>query len=161
AGRVACAARIRRISKKGLHAPRVADGTHARLRNRAPRRSHHRGPSRMIEFSARFRRCLAGLALLLVAPWCAAQQSATDVSSLLLGQQGDASTSAVRTAAAEARPMQQDAVPPTDAAALLGTEYLPDEDAMFGAQLFQPGMTKTYGQGFNADYTLAIGDRVA
>lgn len=115
----------------------------------------------MIEFSARFRRCLAGLALLLVAPWCAAQQSATDVSSLLLGQQGDASSSAVRTGAAETRPMQQDAVPPTDAAALLGTEYLPDEDAMFGAQLFQPGMTKTYGQGFNADYTLAIGDRVA
>src|SRR5690606_17024871 len=28
-------------------------------------------------------------------------------------------------------------------------------------QLFQPGMGQTYGQGFNADYTLAIGDRVA
>ena len=32
---------------------------------------------------------------------------------------------------------------------------------MFGAQLFQPGMGHGYGQGFNADYTLAIGDRVA
>jgi protein involved in polysaccharide export with SLBB domain len=47
-----------------------------------------------------------------------------------------------------------------DAAELLGTAYSPGEDSMFGAQLFQPGMAQIYGVGFNADYVLAIGDRV-
>src|SRR5690606_13397544 len=48
-----------------------------------------------------------------------------------------------------------------DAADLLGTTYAPGEDAMFGEQLFQPGIAQTYGVGFNEDYELAIGDRVA
>ncbi len=48
----------------------------------------------------------------------------------------------------------------TDAADLLGTAYLPGEDAMFGEQLFQPGVVQTYGVGFNQDYVLAIGDRI-
>src|SRR5690606_15079467 len=48
-----------------------------------------------------------------------------------------------------------------DAADLLGTDYTPDEDAMFGEQLFQPGTAQTYGVGFNEDYVLAIGDRVS
>jgi hypothetical protein len=51
--------------------------------------------------------------------------------------------------------------PGTDAADLLGTTYEPGEDAMFGEQLFQPGIVQTYGVGFNEDYVLAIGDRVA
>lgn len=49
----------------------------------------------------------------------------------------------------------------TDAADLLGTAYTPGEDAMFGQQLFQPGVVQTYGVGFNEDYVLAIGDRIA
>ena len=48
----------------------------------------------------------------------------------------------------------------TDAAELLGTAYRPGLEAMFGAQLFQAGVSQVYGVGFNADYVLAIGDRV-
>jgi hypothetical protein len=48
----------------------------------------------------------------------------------------------------------------TDAAELLGTGYRPGDDAMFGEQLFQPGVSQVYGVGFNANYVLAIGDRV-
>ena len=48
----------------------------------------------------------------------------------------------------------------TDAAELLGTEYDPGEDAMFGQQLFQPGVEQTYGVGLNDEYEIAIGDRV-
>ena len=51
--------------------------------------------------------------------------------------------------------------PTADAADLLGTEYSPREDAMFGEQLFQPGTAQTYGVGFNENYEIAIGDRVA
>lgn len=124
----------------------------------------------MIELSTRLRRGLAGFALLLlVAPWSAAQESADDVSSLLLGQQQSGSAAAARARRAEAAEAAQarradelgEEPETTDAASLLGTQYLPEEGAMFGAQLFQPGMTKSYGQGFNDDYTLAIGDRVA
>lgn len=50
--------------------------------------------------------------------------------------------------------------PATDAAKLLGTEYEPGEGAMFGQQLFQPGITQTYGVGLNENYEIAIGDRV-
>jgi len=49
----------------------------------------------------------------------------------------------------------------TDAAELLGTGYEPGEDAMFGEQLFQPGIEQTYGVGLNDEYVIAIGDRVA
>ena len=49
----------------------------------------------------------------------------------------------------------------TDAAELLGTEYEPGEDAMFGEQLFQPGIAQTYGVGLNDEYKIAIGDRIA
>jgi len=49
----------------------------------------------------------------------------------------------------------------TDAAELLGTDYEPGEDAMFGKQLFQPGIEQTYGVGLNNEYEIAIGDRVA
>jgi protein involved in polysaccharide export with SLBB domain len=48
-----------------------------------------------------------------------------------------------------------------DAADLLGTSYRPTEEAMFGEQLFQPGTAQTYGVGFNQNYEIAIGDRVA
>src|SRR5690606_39116674 len=50
--------------------------------------------------------------------------------------------------------------PQSDAAELLGTAYVPGEDAMFGEQLFQPGVAQVYGVGFNEDYVVAIGDRV-
>ena len=49
----------------------------------------------------------------------------------------------------------------TDAAELLGTVYDPGDDAMFGQQLFQPGVEQTYGVGLNDEYEIAIGDRVA
>ena len=49
----------------------------------------------------------------------------------------------------------------TDAAELLGTEYDPGDDAMFGQQLFQPGVEQTYGVGLNDEYEISIGDRVA
>jgi protein involved in polysaccharide export with SLBB domain len=68
--------------------------------------------------------------------------------------------------AAVALPMElQTNLPPmtesaTDAAELLGTEYDPGEDAMFGQQLFQPGVEQTYGVGLNDEYEIAIGDRV-
>ena len=48
----------------------------------------------------------------------------------------------------------------TDAAELLGTAYEPGEGAMFGEQLFQPGIAQTYGVGLNDQYVIAIGDRV-
>ena len=49
----------------------------------------------------------------------------------------------------------------TDAAELLGTEYVPGDDAMFGEQFFQPGIAQTYGVGLNEEYEIALGDRVA
>ncbi len=57
-------------------------------------------------------------------------------------------------------PVQQ---PTTDAATLLtGDDAAPaDGEAMFGEQLFRPGAPQAYGAGFNPDYMLAIGDRVA
>src|SRR5690606_14859346 len=166
ARRIACAARIRRISEKGLYAPRAVDGTHAGLWNRAAGRSHNRGPSRMTEYRTRFRRWFAGAVLLLAGSWTAAQQtSLNDVSSLLTGQQTTAGAASLRARTADSSVSVADELgtprETMDAAALLGTEYRPAEGAMFGAQLFQPGMSKSYGQGFNDNYTLAIGDRVA
>jgi protein involved in polysaccharide export with SLBB domain len=81
-----------------------------------------------------------------------------DISSILLQQQTEGATQAAR----ERRvlPLTEER-PDTDAASLLGTQYDPGEDAMFGAQLFQPGMGRMYSTGFNADYTLAIGDQVS
>src|SRR5690606_35863380 len=35
------------------------------------------------------------------------------------------------------------------------------EGAMFGEQLFQPGIVQTYGVGFNENYQIAIGDRLS
>ena len=57
-------------------------------------------------------------------------------------------------------PVQQ---PTTDAATLLAGEEADaaDGEAMFGEQLFRPGAPQAYGAGFNPDYMLAIGDRVA
>jgi len=49
----------------------------------------------------------------------------------------------------------------TDAAELLGTDYEPGKGAMFGKQLFQPGIEQTYGVGLNDEYEIAIGDRLA
>lgn len=123
----------------------------------------------MIEFSTQFRRRLAGVALLLVTQWCAAQQSPNDIQPLLLGESATsrpASTQARADAllrSGEGTPEASSAAPDftTNAAELLGTSYQPGEDAMFGAQLFQPGMGETYyGTGFNANYTLAIGDQL-
>ena len=61
--------------------------------------------------------------------------------------------------------LQTNLPPMTDdganAASLLGTAYVPGENAMFGEQLFQPGVVQTYGVGFNENYTIALGDRIA
>jgi protein involved in polysaccharide export with SLBB domain len=86
-----------------------------------------------------------------------AQQTPTDISSLL-NQRAQGENSRPVELPTNMPPMT---APPADAAALLGTEYSPGEDAMFGEQLFQPGTTQTYGVGFNAEYVLAIGDRVS
>ena len=58
------------------------------------------------------------------------------------------------------RQLQTDLPPMTndgsDASSLLGTDVCtPDEDAMFGEQLFQPGVVQTYGVGFNENYSIA------
>lgn len=49
----------------------------------------------------------------------------------------------------------------TDAATLLGAGLPAVEETMFGEQLFRPGSARSYGAGFNPDYTLSIGDQVA
>ena len=48
----------------------------------------------------------------------------------------------------------------TNAARLLGGEQDDNGQAMFGSQLFRPGTEQTFGVGLNADYIIAIGDRV-
>lgn len=113
-------------------------------------------------------RWLAGLALFVLAvqvTFAQQQPQPGDVSSILLGQRNAQIDSVQRPEQAQADLQEPSAIGaernPMSAAALLGTDYEPAEDAMFGVQLFQPGMGQTYGHGFNADYTLAIGDRVA
>ncbi len=126
----------------------------------------------MIRSTAHVHRWWAAFVLLAAAPFCAAQQSSEDVTTLMLGQESAGSAAAARARAraeaardAEAEAADAAALTETpeqmDAASLLGTRYTPAENTMFGAQLFQPGMAKSYGQGFNEDYTLAIGDRVS
>jgi protein involved in polysaccharide export with SLBB domain len=101
-------------------------------------------------------RCqLAGAAWLLLAQATPAQQPPIDFQTLLEQR------SQIETPAELPTNMPPMTEATTDAADLLGTEYTPGEDAMFGEQLFQPGTAQTYGVGFNADYVLAIGDRVA
>lgn len=102
------------------------------------------------------------VAWLLVMQAAVAQQTQSDIESLL-GQRSEIEQQRSQIEpgtelATDVPPMTD---PSADAAELLGTEYMPDEDAMFGEQLFQPGAVQTYGVGFNADYELAIGDRVA
>src|SRR5688500_780448 len=113
---------------------------------------------------------LAGAAVLaFAAQWCLAQQSPgtdplridplnTNPRGLTLpptngGYQGGA-------AGTPPFPVQQQ---DTDAAALLGGQGAEqaDGEAMFGEQLFRPGAPQAFGAGFNPDYALAIGDRVA
>ena len=106
---------------------------------------------------------LAGVAMLaFAAQWCLAQQTPDPLNtnprgltrppSTIEEQQGPAGTPPY--------PVQQ---PTTDAATLLAGEEAAsaDEEAMFGEQLFRPGAPQAYGAGFNPDYMLAIGDRVA
>jgi protein involved in polysaccharide export with SLBB domain len=97
----------------------------------------------------------------------AAAQTQTDLEDLLQGRREAAQvpqqvppidTLPEQEQERDLRPMTE---PTADAADLLGTTYIPGEDAMFGEQLFQPGTEQTYGVGFNKDYQIAIGDRVA
>jgi protein involved in polysaccharide export with SLBB domain len=114
-------------------------------------------------------------AILLVAQYSAAQQvSQAEIEAQLqqrssiereLGQLGRGSQPEFPSAIDLPMELQTN-LPPmteaaTDAAELLGTEYEPGEDAMFGQQLFQPGVEQTYGVGLNEQYEIAIGDRVA
>jgi protein involved in polysaccharide export with SLBB domain len=117
---------------------------------------------------------LAGATCLLAMQAGMAQESESDVASVLTQRQQaqQAIESMQNQQSQEAQTVQgpqspaelQSDLPPmtegTDAAELLGTDYSPGEDAMFGEQLFQPGVSQAYGVGFNADYVLAIGDRV-
>lgn len=130
-------------------------------------------------FTSRFRGLTAAICLATAFP-VLAQQSQTEIEALLqqqqqqqqrsqierqIGQLGDLSQlpppsplDAPGELQVELPPMTQSA---TDAAELLGTDYVPGEDAMFGEQLFQPGIAQTYGVGFNENYVMAIGDRIA
>jgi protein involved in polysaccharide export with SLBB domain len=107
-------------------------------------------------------RCLAFAACLLFTQGVAAQQQQqNDIEALLeqrsqveQGQDIDRPSDL----ATDLPPMTDEGA---DAATLLGTEYTPGENAMFGEQLFQPGIAQTYGVGFNDNYVLAIGDRVS
>ena len=99
---------------------------------------------------------------LLAGPLASAQ---TDLPHMLQGapQSGQVSQIPQRI---ESPPELQTDLPPmteptSDAADLLGSSYSPGEDAMFGEQLFQPGIAQTYGVGFNETYEIAIGDRIA
>ncbi|MEX2123386.1 MAG: polysaccharide biosynthesis/export family protein [Woeseia sp.] len=101
-------------------------------------------------------RCwLAGAGCVLVMQVGLAQQTPSDITSVLTQRQQMDNPSELPT---DMPPMTE---PASDAAELLGTEYMPGEDAMFGEQLFQPGTSQTYGVGFNDDYVLAIGDRLS
>ena len=114
---------------------------------------------------------LAVTALFLVGVAAAKQQSENDIEALL--QQRTQMDDLPSVEEQNALPPQLQSpqrletnFPPTtddgsDAASLLGTTYTPDEDAMFGEQLFQPGIAQTYGVGFNENYSIAVGDRVA
>ena len=108
---------------------------------------------------------LVAAALLLLAQVGLAQQSQADFETLL-EQRSQApqqpnqlppidSPSELRT---DLPPMTE---PTADAADLLGTAPTPGDGAMFGEQLFQPGIAQTYGVGFNEGYEIAIGDRIA
>ena len=91
----------------------------------------------------------------------------TDMESVLQGnvRSGQLPPEAQREQIESPRVLRTDLPPMTDttadAADLLGTSYSPDENAMFGEQLFQPGTEQTYGVGFNENYEIAIGDRVS
>jgi protein involved in polysaccharide export with SLBB domain len=125
-----------------------------------------------LSFSAR---CwLAASGLLLALQGAVAQQSQADIDALLqqrsqiereieqLGQRSQTAPLPPIDSSSEPQtnlpPMTE---PAADAADLLGTTYEPGEGAMFGEQLFQPGVAQTYGVGFNEDYEVAIGDRIA
>ena len=108
---------------------------------------------------------LAGAAMLaLAAQWCLAQQ--TPVADPWTNPRGLTQTPATIEeqrrvpAGTPPYPVQQ---PTTDAATLLADDVAApaDGEAMFGEQLFRPGAPQAYGAGFNPDYMLAIGDRVA
>lgn len=114
---------------------------------------------------------LAGAFWLLAMHPALAQQPQSDLASMLTQRQamqtpqtGQAEWPQQASGIDQVPELRTDMPPMTerrpDAAELLGTAYLPGEDAMFGAQLFQAGMAQTYGVGFNAEYVLAIGDRV-
>jgi len=117
------------------------------------------------------RRWLAVMALLAATAVAAQQQSENDIDVLLQQRtQMDDLTSIDQQLALPPQlrsPQSVDTnLPPmteagTDAADLLGTSFMPGEDAMFGEQLFQQGVVQTYGVGFNEDYVLAVGDRIA
>ena len=119
--------------------------------------------------------CFISTALLLVAQFATAQQlSQAEIEAQLqqrstiereLRQLGQRPQTALLSTIDSPSELQTN-LPPmtestTDAAELLGTGYEPGEDAMFGEQLFQPGIEQTYGVGLNDEYVIAIGDRVA
>lgn len=110
-------------------------------------------------------RCWLSVAVyLFLAQVAAAQQGQSDLDLLLEGETGQRSETQ-QVPEIYSPPELQTELPPmteqtSDAASLLGTAHQPDEDAMFGEQLFQAGVAQTYGVGLNEGYELAIGDRV-
>lgn len=113
--------------------------------------------------------CLSAALYLLLMQGATAQQAQSDIDTLL-NQRPQAEIDAgqqqsQRTPGTYSPSELQTQLPPmtdqtADAASLLGATHQPDENAMFGEQLFQPGIAQTYGVGLNEGYELAIGDRV-
>ena len=104
---------------------------------------------------------IAGAAVLaFAAQWCQAQQAPA-----MDPRRADPLTTSPRglTQPPIGTPSNPVQPPTTDAATLLtGEDATPaDGEAMFGEQLFRPGAPQAYGAGFNPDYMLSIGDRVA
>ena len=107
-------------------------------------------------------RCrLFGAACLLVMQGVMAQQTQTDIESLIGQRSQIEQPPEIDTPSELPTNLPPMTEPTADAATLLGTGYTPHENSMFGEQLFQPGIAQTYGVGFNDDYVLAIGDRVS
>jgi protein involved in polysaccharide export with SLBB domain len=114
---------------------------------------------------------IAGAAVLaLAAQWCMAQQvpgsefiRIDPLSTSPRGRTQPPTTIEEQQQVPPGTPVYPSQQSTTDAATLLRDEdaAAADGEAMFGEQLFRPGAPQAYGAGFNPDYKLAIGDRVA
>jgi protein involved in polysaccharide export with SLBB domain len=101
-------------------------------------------------------RWLAASIVLLSAGWSGAQPLPSDFDVLRGAGRASAEASSALPGTVPGVPAAQATV---DAATLLGPDDNADQTPMFGQQLFRGG-TESAAVGFNADYVLAVGDRV-